>query len=120
MKEQTMKNIQATLMAIAAVIVLAAFVSCDARAQTIDPPGAFTLPGKWLKNVPLDQVNDQELVTVMGAPANTMVVGEQVYWVYEYDEPKSTWTFVMNDGIVVDVVYRSEGGRTESARERQK
>ncbi len=101
-------------------LIVLLLIAGSAVAAEWKAPTTWTLPGGYLKKFPLHEVTDAELVTEMGAPEQTMVMGEAVFWTYVYrDGSEVRWTFILHDGIVVDVQYRAQRGRSDSARKRQ-
>lgn len=103
------------------VILAGWLVFSQSHAAELPPsPSTWTLPGKYLKRFPLGEVTDEELLLAYGAPRMTAVAGESIVWTYqESGEDSPAWSYVMREGVVVDVLYRAPGGRRDSALERQ-
>src|SRR5690348_11453369 len=94
-------------------IVLAVLASFTALAET-----DFTLrfppnPPRYLKQIPLGEITDRDLLDQLGIPQNKIEIDGETRWQYERVDPQNgvrqSLTYVLSNGLVVDVIYNASG-----------
>ena len=69
----------------------------------------YTNPKSYLARFPLG-VTQSEVYEQLGAPENTLQLGERTIWVYEYGQGyRRKFSFELIDGKVVEVRYNDQG-----------
>lgn len=108
-------------------LCLPAFAHADVLDELTRTP--MTLPGRYLKRVPIGEASKIDVFDSLGAPVRETELGERVMWTYE-DRSESAagfsrsttvtqWIYVFEGDTLVDVRLVGGAGRRDSARERQ-
>ena len=101
---ETMRNI---ITAIAALLI-----STIATGAEIERPGLSDNPRTYLKEFPLDVVEQDELIEAVGAPDKSSSVGDTTYVTYNISKTDTgtiEYTFIIKGGKVVNVKYLNAG-----------
>lgn len=79
--------------------------------NSVSKPTISTKPPSYLRNFPLGSVSKDELTSNLGAPDNTIEMGDIMYFAYELGEgeEKRQYVYEISDGIVTDVKYHDQG-----------
>lgn len=112
-----------------AISLLAAPLSANELVERLER-STFTLPGGYLKKVPIGEATKSNVFEALGIPAREMELGDQLMWVYEERSEKlglaglssvsvTQWIYVFEGDTLIDVRLQGAQGRRDSARERQ-
>lgn len=70
-------------------------------------------PPRYLRQIPLGVITERQLLDGLGVPQNRIELDGEVRWQYErfFDDSglRAAWTYVLVDGLVVDVIYNVTG-----------
>jgi hypothetical protein len=92
---------------IALVILLALLSACTAAPGA--RPNKFNYPITYLQNYKLGQTED-EAVSLLGSPDNSIdVAGKRRLVYYPWNHNKISYSYVVDNGIIVDVIYNESG-----------
>jgi hypothetical protein len=96
-----------TVIALLALLSTAAIAESDFELRF--PPN----PPRYLRQIPLGQITERQLLDQLGIPQARMEVDGQDRWQYERIDQQNglrlTWSYVLVDGVVFDVIHNATG-----------
>lgn len=70
-------------------------------------------PPRYLKQIPLGVITERQVLDQMGVPQSKIEIDGEVRWQYQrVDQDNSatfSYTYVLVDGLVIDVIYNATG-----------
>jgi hypothetical protein len=94
-------------LAIALFVSAAALAATDFRLRF--PPN----PPRYLKQIPLNEITQRDLLDQLGIPQSMIEIDNEVRWQYDQVNPENSmrlsFTYVLVDGVVTDVIYNATG-----------
>lgn len=92
---------------IAALLLASVLAACTAAPGA--RPNKFNYPITYLENYKLGQTED-EAVATLGSPDNSIeVAGKRRLVYYPWNHTKISYSYVVENGIIVDVIYNESG-----------
>jgi len=93
------------------LITLLIFMVTSAVHAADIKPTLFTSPPDYLAQFPLDQVSETDMLDHVGPPARVVDLAGRKMLVYELGRGYGlrTFTYSIQDGKVVDVLYNDQG-----------
>ena len=91
-------------------------VNVDINKVFKDFGSAWTAPTTFLKQLPLNQITQDQLITALGDPESAKTIGSTTMIKYRWGSTVASVSFTIKNDIVVDAMYKAADEASDSGR----